>query len=169
MGRARIGTSRGTSLAKEWDQRCCLCWLGVHSVGRMQWKIPPALFSWQLSSSVLWWLQGAVEEGLGLSSAIITALIHAGTPRSVSNSSRDTLCVQPCCRQYNDTLLLFTQECMMCFPCPCVSRPYFHPPLHTSRLHSLPIHPAINWCAFICILGPSCAESSEMHNGPGQC
>lgn len=118
MGRARIGTSRGTSLAKEWDQRCCLCWLGVHSVGRMQWKIPPALFSWQLSSSVLWWLQGAVEEGLGLSSAIITALIHAGTPRSVSNSSRDTLCVQPCCRQYNDTLLLFTQECRMCFPCP---------------------------------------------------
>lgn len=70
-----------------------------------------ALFSWHLSSSVLCWLQGAVEEGLGLSSAIITALIHAGTPRSVSNSSRDTLCVQPCCRQYNGTLLLFTQEC----------------------------------------------------------
>lgn len=81
----------------------------------MQWKTSPALFSWQLSSSVLWWLQGAVEEGLGLSSAIITALIHSGTSRSVSNSRRDTLYVQPRCRQYNGTLLLFTQECMMCF------------------------------------------------------
>ncbi|KAK2537735.1 hypothetical protein Q9233_002585 [Columba guinea] len=32
--------------------------------------------------SVLWWLQGAVEEGLGMSSVIITALIHSGMPRS---------------------------------------------------------------------------------------
>lgn len=56
--------------------------------------------------SVLSWLQGAVEEGLGLSSAIITALIHSGMPRSVSISSRDGLCVQPLSRQCTSALPL---------------------------------------------------------------
>uniref|UniRef100_A0A7M4F193 Alpha-macroglobulin-like TED domain-containing protein n=1 Tax=Crocodylus porosus TaxID=8502 RepID=A0A7M4F193_CROPO len=36
-------------------------------------------------------LMGAVEEGLGLSSAIVSALIHSGMPHSVSTSSLDTL------------------------------------------------------------------------------
>lgn len=37
---------------------------------------------------VLWCLQGAVEEGLGLSSVIVIALIRSGMPHSVSIGSR---------------------------------------------------------------------------------
>lgn len=54
--------------------------------------------------SLLWWLQGAVEEGLGLTSAIITALLHSGMPRSVSIGGRDGLCVRPLSRQCTGTL-----------------------------------------------------------------
>lgn len=85
-----------------------------------------------------------MEEGLGLSSVIVVALIHSGMPHSVSIGSRSGLCVQP----------LTGTACAL--------------PL-VSTLHSLPKHPAHNKSAFNCILGPSCSESSEVCKGPGPC
>ncbi|KFP34148.1 Alpha-2-macroglobulin-like 1, partial [Colius striatus] len=47
-----------------------------------------------LPFSVFWWLQGAVEEGLGLSSVIIMALIHSGMPRSDPVVSKALKCIK---------------------------------------------------------------------------
>lgn len=119
-----------------------------------------SLLTAALLFSVLWWLQGAVEEGLGMSSAIITALIHSGMPRSVSIISRDGQCVQHAAvhwcsafvhtgLRYQFSLLVFcTYFHPLCTHQGCTPSPYTLPA--TDALSFVSQDPVV-WKALKCI------------------
>lgn len=142
---------------------------GFCSGSRRRWKTSLSLLTAALLFSVLWWLQGAVEEGLGLSSAIITALIHSGMPRSVSTSSRDGWAVGAASWQAVPWRSAFVHpgRCYQSFP----QRPVPVDTLLCTCQGCIPSPPALPATSVLsnCVLGPSCAESSEMYKGPGQC